>query len=105
MSPLRLAYLALALWGAVHPMIWFIRFLSSPGNGLSDLLAAWTANAATIGLFWDMTIAATAFTVWVIAETLVRRNWIALLALPATLGAGLGLGLPLYLFLRAAPVR
>ena len=105
MSPLRLAYLALAVWGAIHPMAWFIRFLSAPGTGLSDLPAAWTANAAATGLFWDMAIAATAFTLWVCAETLVRRNWIALLALPATLGIGLGCGLPLYLFLRAAPIR
>ncbi len=34
MSPLRLAYLALAVWGAVHPMYWFVAHMRDTGTGL-----------------------------------------------------------------------
>ena len=33
MSALRMAYLALALWGAVHPMLWFLRHMRDTGTG------------------------------------------------------------------------
>lgn len=104
MSRLRLIYLALALWGAVHPMYWFLRHMRETGTGLSGLIDAWYVNASTTGLTWDLTIAAVALCVWVVAETAVRRNWVALVALPATLCIGLSCGLPLYLFLRTRPV-
>ena len=45
------------------------------------------------------------FIVWAVAETLVRKNWIALVAIPATLFVGVSFGLPLYLFLRTRPVN
>ena len=99
-----MAYLGLAAWGAVHPSIHHARFLSGEGMGLPDLFAAWGANAATVGLAWDLAIAGTAFVVWVVAETRVRRNWTALVAIPATLVVGLSFALPLYLFLRTRPV-
>ncbi|PQO21975.1 K+-transporting ATPase, A chain [Rhodobacteraceae bacterium WD3A24] len=105
MSPLRLIYLALAIWGAVHPMYHFVLWFRAEGWSLAGLAAGWQANAATTGLVWDLTIAATALTVWILAETWVRRNWLALIAIPATFGIGLSCGLPLYLFLRTRPVR
>lgn len=105
MSGLRLAYLALAIWGAVHPMLWFVRAMRQTGTGLAGLFDAWLASAAATGLAWDLTIAATALTVWILAETTVRRNWIALVAIPAVVVFGVGCALPLYLFVRAAPVR
>jgi len=49
-------------------------------------------------------IAGIALTVWVVAETTVRRNWLALIVLPVTLGIGISCGLPLYLYLRTRPV-
>jgi hypothetical protein len=100
MSPLRLLYLALAVWGAVHPMYWFLRHMRETGTGLSGLIDAWYVNASTTGLVWDLTIAAIALTVWIVAEVAARRNWLALVAIPATFGIGLSCGLPLYLFLR-----
>lgn len=105
MSALRAAYLGLAVWGAVHPMVWLVAHMRQTGTGPSGLVEAWFANAATTGLTWDLIIAAIAFTLWVLAETAVRRNWIALVAIPATFGIGLSCGLPLYLFLRTAPIR
>lgn len=104
MSVLRRLYLALALWGAIHPMALFLWHMADSGAGLAGLVTAWQANAATSGLAWDLVIASIALTVWIIAETLVRKNWSALLALPATYVFGLGCGLPLYLFLRTRPV-
>ena len=49
-------------------------------------------------------MAAVTLTIWIIAETWVRKNWIALLAIPATFCIGVSCGLPLYLFLRSRPV-
>lgn len=104
MSPLRLIFLALAVWGAIHPMYWFLRHMGETGGGLSGLIDAWYVNASTTGLTCDLTIAAVTLTVWIIAETAVRRNWLALVAIPATFCIGVSCGLPLYLFLRSRPV-
>ena len=100
MSPLRMIYLALAIWGAIHPMYYFVTYMRETGTGLGGLIDAWYVNASTHGLVWDLTIAAIALTVWIIAETVVRKNWLGLVAIPATYCVGVSCGLPLYLFLR-----
>ncbi|MFD2740380.1 DUF2834 domain-containing protein [Sulfitobacter aestuarii] len=105
MSLLRLTYLGLALWGATHPMLWFPRWFREHDFDLAALVAAWHVNAATSALVWDLTIAAVTLSIWVLAEVAVRRNWVALIAIPATFCIGVSCGLPLYLFLRTAPVR
>lgn len=105
MSFLRMIYLALAIWGTVHPMMNFIPYLQENGFDLAALFAAWKANGAVAGLYWDLVIAASALTVWILAEVSVRRNWLALIAIPATFGIGVSCGLPLYLFLRTRPIR
>lgn len=105
MSFLRMIYLGLALWGAIHPMYWFVTFWRENGLSISKLIDSWYVNAGSTGLVWDLTIAAIALTVWIIAETWVRKNWIALLALPATYFIGLSCSLPLYLLLRTIPPR
>ena len=105
MSPLRWVWLALAIWGAIHPMYWFVTWFMENGWSIMAMVDAWHVNAATSGLVWDLTIAAVTLTVWIVVEVAVRRNWIALIAIPATFGIGVSCGLPLYLFLRAAPVR
>ena len=80
-SPLRWLYLALALWGAVHPMAYLLRWFSQNGFDLPGLVAAWHANAATSGLVWDLTIAALALTLW-IAGNLSDRPVLRPAALP-----------------------
>ncbi|OAN97444.1 DUF2834 domain-containing protein [Sulfitobacter geojensis] len=105
MSPLRMVYLALAAWGAVHPMYYFIAWFRENGFDIMGMVDAWHANAAASGLVWDLTIAAITLTVWILAEVAVRRNWGALIAIPATFCIGVSCGLPLYLFLRTAPVK
>ena len=104
MSPLRMIYLALAIWGAIHPMYYFMQWFRANGFDLMGMVDAWHVNAASSGLVWDLTIAFIALTVWIIAEVAVRRNWIALIAIPATICIGVSCGLPLYLFLRTRPV-
>lgn len=104
MARLRLVYLALAVWGAVHPMWWFLAYMRETGTGLAGLIDAWYVNASTTGLTWDLTIAAITLTVWIIAETVPRKQWLGLIAIPATFGIGVSCGLPLYLFLRSRPV-
>jgi hypothetical protein len=102
MAPLRMLWLALALWGAIHPMYWFITYMRQTGTGLSGLIDAWYVNASTTGLTWDLTIAAVTLTAWILAETISRRAWLGLVAIPATFCIGVSCGLPLYLFLRSA---
>ena len=104
MSGLRITYLALAVIGAVWPMWHFVAYLTGEVGSLSGMVALWTANHAVTGLALDLMIAAAALIVWTLGETLVRRNWIALVAIPATLVVGVSFGLPLYLFLRSRPI-
>ena len=101
MTPIRMIYLVLAVWGAVHPMYWFVRHMHETGTGLSGLIDAWYVNASTTGLTWDLTIAAIALTLWVMVETMQRRAWRNLIVIPATFCIGVSCGLPLYLFLRS----
>ncbi|WP_300036080.1 DUF2834 domain-containing protein [uncultured Roseobacter sp.] len=97
---MRYVYLALAVWGTIHPMSWFIAWFNENGYDLMAMVDAWHVNAATSGLVWDLTVAATALTVWIIAETVRTRYWRGLIAIPATFCIGVSCGLPLYLFLR-----
>ena len=101
MAPLRLVWLALAIWGAIHPMTWFLRHMRDTGTGLSGMIDAWYVNASTTGLTWDLTISAVVLTIWIVSEVASRRNWLALICIPATFGIGVSCGLPLYLLLRS----
>ncbi|MGB1207905.1 MAG: DUF2834 domain-containing protein [Paracoccaceae bacterium] len=104
MTPLRLLYLGLAMWGAIHPMWYFVSWFQEHGWQLGPMVDAWYVNDATSGLVWDLTIAAIALTLWILAEVWTRRNWLGLLAIPATFCIGVSCGLPLYLYLRSARV-
>jgi hypothetical protein len=102
---MRAVYLALALWGAVHPMGYFLQWLGQNGFDLLGLIDAWHANAATSGLVWDLTILAVTLSVWIAAECLATRRWRDLLVIPVIFGIGVSCGFPLYLFLRAGAAR
>ena len=97
---MRWVFAALALWGAVHPMYYFLAWFGENGFDLGGMVDAWHANAASSGLVWDLTIAAVALTVWVLVEAVRHRHWAGLIAIPATFCIGVSCGLPLYLFLR-----
>ena len=55
---MRLIFLALAIWGAIHPMYYFLQWFGENGFDLFAMADAWHANAASSGLVWDLTIAA-----------------------------------------------
>ncbi|MBZ8118286.1 DUF2834 domain-containing protein [Roseovarius sp. LXJ103] len=93
-------FLALAVWGSIHPMYYFISWFNANGYDLMAMVDAWHVNAATSGLVWDLTIAAVALTLWVIVEAVRSRDWLRLIAVPATFCIGVSCGLPLYLYLR-----
>ena len=97
---MRFVFLAIAVWGAIHPMAYFLQWFNENGYDLMTLVDAWHVNAAGSALVWDLTIAAVALAVWVIYEVVQRRHWVGFLAIPATFCIGLSCGLPLYLFLR-----
>lgn len=105
MSVLRMLYFLLAIWGTTHPMYYFVQWFQENGWDIMAMVDAWHVNAAASGLVWDLAISAIALTIWIIAEVATRRNWGALIAIPATFCIGVSCGLPLYLFLRSAPVR
>jgi hypothetical protein len=96
----RAVFLALAIWGAIHPMYWFITWFVQNEWSLMAMVDAWHANASTTGLVWDLTIAAIALTVFILVETWQKRRFIGLWAIPATFCIGVSCGLPLYLYLR-----
>ena len=81
-------------------MAYFLQWFGQNGYDLMAMVDAWHANAATSGLVWDLTIAAVALTIWVIWEAVTHRDWLRLIAIPATFCIGVSCGLPLYLFLR-----
>ena len=97
---MRMIFLALAVWGAIHPMYYFIQWFNENTWDIMAMVDAWHVNPATSGLTWDLTIAAVTLTVWVIVEVARSRDWLRLLAIPATFCIGVSCGLPLYLYLR-----
>jgi len=100
LAQMRIVYLLLAIWGAIMPMRMFVRWFNDNGWSLAGMMQAWAVNDATRGLTWDLTISAIALTVWILAEVWRGRNWLGLIAIPATFGIGVSCGLPLYLALR-----
>ena len=103
MSPLRLTYLALAIIG-IFPWVYFYGWFQANGWDLGAMIDAWYVNEATTGLVYDLTIAAIALTIFIIAECLARRDYLGLVAIPAIFMIGVSCGLPLYLFLRSRPL-
>lgn len=97
---MRPVFLLLAIWGAIHPMYYFISWFVAEGWSLGAMVDAWHVNAATSGLVWDLTIAAVTLTIWIVFEAYRSKNWLSLIAIPATFCIGVSCGLPLYLYLR-----
>ena len=96
---MRWVFLLLAIWGAIHPMYHFVAFFQTNDWSLSALIDSWYVNRGTEGLVWDLTIAAIALTIWVIWDAFKSRDWLLLIAIPATYCIGVSCGLPLYIYL------
>lgn len=104
MSPLRLTYLALTVIG-VLPWVYFYAWFQANGWDLGAMIDAWYVNDATTGLVYDLTVAAVALTVFILAECIARRDYLSLIAIPAIYMIGVSCGLPLYLLLRSRPLN
>ena len=100
MSLLRMFYLGLAALGAAWPVYGYMQWLQQEWSTASSLLIPWFIANAAGNFAMPMLVILTTLALWVVAEVAVRRNWSALLALPAALFFGPACGLPLYLFLR-----
>ena len=98
---MRIVFLLLAIWGTIHPMYYFITWFQAEGWDIMAMVDAWHVTAATSGLVWDLTIAAVSLTIWILVEATKNRNWLSLIAIPATFCIGVSCGLPLYLYLRS----
>lgn len=97
---MRWIFAALAVWGTIHPMYYFVQWFQENTWDIMAMVDAWHANAASSGLVWDLTVAAVALTIWVIYEAVQTRQWIRLIAIPAAFCIGVSCGLPLYIFIR-----
>ena len=101
MSKIRLLWLILCVAGIILPMRYFLPWLSANDWNVGAMIDAWHVNDAASGLVWDLTVAAITLTVWIVWDCRARRDWLGLVAIPATYFIGVSLGLPLYLFLRS----
>ncbi|MEP1613963.1 MAG: DUF2834 domain-containing protein [Roseobacter sp.] len=97
---MRLIWLGLALWGAIHPMSYFLEWFGENSFDLLAMVDAWHANSASSGLVWDLTIAAICLSLWVVFEAIAEKKWIYLITIPATFMIGVSCGLPLFVYLR-----
>ncbi|MDO6590790.1 K+-transporting ATPase, A chain [Loktanella sp. D2R18] len=97
---MRFVFLILAIWGAVHPMYFFVQWFLAEGWSLFALVDAWRANLASTGLTWDLVISAVVLIIWILSEVAKTRNLRSLWAVAATICIGVSCGLPLYLYLR-----
>ncbi len=104
MIRLRHFWLACAIFGAIWPMMAFIPYLAANGWDLGEMIDRWMENDAVLGVTRDLMVSAGVLNLWILAEVAVRRNWAALLAIPATWCIGVSCGLPLYLYFRSKPI-
>lgn len=95
---MRWIFLALAVWGTVHPMGYFVAWFQANGWDLMAMVNAWHVNDATSGLVWDLTIAAVSLTILVLYLAVQTRRWVYLSVVPATFCIGVSAGLPLFVF-------
>jgi|TARA_B100001093_G_C26852535_1_gene1025786 hypothetical protein len=96
-------YLLLAVLGAILPWQANLEFLQANPNGGFDITAFIqdaNINAASRSLSRDLLVAASAFTIWIIAEgkRLKIKGWWITLILSVTIS--FACGGPLFLFLR-----
>lgn len=101
LTPLRVLYLLLCVAGVVLPFRHFLPFMAETGYSIPALVASWQVNGGTRGLLADLSVSATAFAVWCVADCRARRDPWGLVALPCIVLVGLSLALPLHLFLRS----
>ena len=95
-------YAALAVAGLVIPWYFNLQFMRAAGGqfALGAFVAGGYANPAAASLTSDLTVGATAFLIWMIAEARrlgMRYAWVYAVLL---FGVAFGFACPLFLFMR-----
>lgn len=103
MSTIRKLYLALTILGAIVPWLYFGPWLVENSWDLGLMIDVWNANDATTGLVYDLTWSLLVLIVWVVIESVPRRDWLSIASLATGFMIGVSCALPLYLFLRSRP--
>jgi hypothetical protein len=92
-------FLRLAIFGAVAPYVFFLRFFATEGRA-GDFVGALYANGAAGGFATDLLISSVVFWFWLFAEARrvgVARPWLYVVV---NLTIGLSCALPLFLWAR-----
>ena len=105
MDVTRLIFLALTVLALAFPVRRFVLWLAEHGLDLELLWAELTTSDPTRAVTGAVVIASVATVVFIIGEATLRRDWLSMVCIPATLIFGVGVGLPLYLFLRLRPLH
>jgi hypothetical protein len=103
MTAMRALWLILAIGGAIVPWLYFGPWLWQNNFDMGAMIDLWTANDAVTGVTYDVSWAYLVLVIWVLVESLPRKDWKSLLAIPAGVLVGVSFALPLYLFLRSRP--
>lgn len=103
MTVMRAIYLLLAIGGTIVPWFYFGRWLIQNNFDLALMIEVWNATDAGTGLVYDLTWAYGVIIIWVLVESLPRRDWLSLVCIPVGAAIGVSAALPLYLFLRSRP--
>ena len=101
----RLSFLALTLLALIFPVRRYVLWISENGLDFERLIADVTVNAAATGLLGAILIASAATIILIIGEAFLRRDWLSLICVPATMIFGVGVGLPFYLWMRLRPIH
>ena len=103
MSNLRKFWLGMTVLGAILPWIYFARWLIANDGDLGLMIEVWNATDAGTGLVYDLTWAYLCIVIWVLWESIPRRDWASLWTIVIGITIGVSAALPFYLFMRLRP--
>lgn len=101
----RSSFLALTLLALVFPVRRYVEWFAENGPDFALLVAEVTINGPATGLVDAILIVSAATIILIIGEAYLRRDWLSLICVPATMVFGAGVGLPLYLWMRLRPLH
>ncbi len=101
----RTLFLGLTVAALAFPVRRMIVWISEHGLDTQLLISELTANDPARSVTGAVLIASAALVVFIIGEATIRRDWLSMLCIPATLFFGVAVGLPLYLYMRLRPLH
>jgi hypothetical protein len=64
-------------------MVWYLGLMRETGDGIPEMIDAWSINASSTDLAWDLTIASATLIVLGLAEAWARQAAVLLLPHPS----------------------